>query len=33
MPIFVFGARDVEAIIGYLQSIQDEPAAPPEAPE
>jgi mono/diheme cytochrome c family protein len=28
MPIFVFSAHDVEAIIQYLESIQDEPAAP-----
>ena len=33
MPIFVFDPRDVAAIIGYLQSIQEKPAAPPEAPE
>jgi len=26
MPIFVFGPRDVEAIIFYLESIQEEPA-------
>ena len=32
MPIFVFSAHDVEAIIEYLQSIQDQPAAaePPD---
>jgi mono/diheme cytochrome c family protein len=28
MPIFVFSAHDVEAIIQYLESIQDSPAAP-----
>jgi hypothetical protein len=30
MPIFVFGPTDVEAIIDYLKSIQDnpEPAQP-----
>ncbi len=36
MPIFVFSPHDVEAIIEYLQSIQDDQAAPtqvPEAPE
>ncbi len=26
MPIFVFGPRDVEAIILYLESIQEKPA-------
>jgi mono/diheme cytochrome c family protein len=30
MPIFAFSAHDVEAIIEYLESIQDEPAAPAE---
>ena len=32
MPIFVFSAHDVEAIIQYLQSIQEQPAAaePPD---
>jgi mono/diheme cytochrome c family protein len=33
MPIFVFEPRDVAAIISYLQSIQEKPAAPPEAPQ
>jgi cytochrome c len=36
MPIFVFSPHDVEAIIQYLQSIQEDQAAPtqtPEAPE
>jgi mono/diheme cytochrome c family protein len=32
MPIFVFSPHDVEAIIEYLQSIQDQPSTP-EAPE
>jgi hypothetical protein len=26
MPIFVFSPTDVQAIIDYLQSIQDQPA-------
>ena len=30
MPIFVFSPTDVEAIIEYLESIQDEPATPAE---
>ena len=30
MPIFVFSPQDVEAIIAYLQSIQEKPAAPSE---
>lgn len=30
MPIFAFNAHDVEAIIDYLQSIQEQPASPPE---
>lgn len=30
MPIFVFNPQDVKAIIAYLQSIQDKPAAPTE---
>ncbi|HZP09669.1 cytochrome c [Methyloceanibacter sp.] len=29
MPIFVFGPTDVEAIITYLKSIQDQPAPKP----
>ena len=33
MPIFVFTPTDVAAIIDYLQSIQEKPAAPSEAPE
>jgi cytochrome c len=33
MPIFVFSPHDVEAIIEYLQSIPDEPAAPAAVPE
>lgn len=30
MPIFVFSPTDVEAIIEYLESIQDEPTPPAE---
>jgi hypothetical protein len=30
MPIFVFSPHDVEAIIEYLQSIQDQPSPPAE---
>jgi cytochrome c len=33
MPIFVFSPRDAEAIIEYLQSIQDDQAPPSERPE
>jgi cytochrome c len=33
MPIFVFSPQDVEAIIEYLESIQDVPSAPAEEPE
>ena len=35
MPIFVFSATDVEAIIEYLNSIQDQPSpsAEPEEPD
>jgi len=35
MPIFVFSATDVEAIIEYLNSIQDQPSPPaqPEEPD
>ena len=33
MPIFVFSPQDVKAIIAYLQSIQDKPAAPSEEKE
>jgi mono/diheme cytochrome c family protein len=33
MPIFVFSPQDVEAIIEYLESIQDQPSPPTEAPE
>jgi len=32
MPIFAFDPHDVEAIIEYLQSIQDEPSTPAEEP-
>lgn len=28
MPIFVFSPQDVEAIVEYLESIQEKPAAP-----
>lgn len=30
MPIFVFKAHDVDAIIAYLETIQETPAADPE---
>jgi mono/diheme cytochrome c family protein len=30
MPVFVFEPTDVEAIIEYLQSIQDQPSPPAE---
>ncbi len=33
MPIFVFGPTDVEAIIDYLKSIQDQPSPPAEQPK
>jgi mono/diheme cytochrome c family protein len=33
MPIFAFNAHDVEAIIQYLQSIQEQPAPPAAAPD
>ena len=33
MPIFVFNPHDVEAIIDYLESIQDVPSPPSEQPE
>jgi mono/diheme cytochrome c family protein len=33
MPIFVFSAHDVEAIIDYLQSIQEQPSPPAEQPD
>lgn len=33
MPIFVFSPHDVEAIIEYLQSIQEAPASPTEPQE
>ena len=29
MPIFVFNATDVQTIVDYLQSIQDQPVTPP----
>jgi mono/diheme cytochrome c family protein len=32
MPIFVFKPHDVDAIIAYLESIQEAPAAPDPAP-
>ena len=33
MPIFAFNATDVQAIIDYLQSIQEQPAAPAAQPD
>jgi cytochrome c len=33
MPIFVFSPHDVEAIIEYLQSIQEQQAPPAEQPK
>jgi cytochrome c len=33
MPIFVFSPHDVEAIIEYLESVQDVPSPPGEQPE
>ena len=33
MPIFVFSPHDVEAIIDYLQSIQEHPSPPVEQPD
>jgi mono/diheme cytochrome c family protein len=33
MPIFAFNAHDVEAIIQYLQSIQEQSAPPAAAPD
>ena len=33
MPIFVFSPHDVEAIIDYLQSIQEQPSPPVEQPD
>jgi cytochrome c len=33
MPIFVFSPTDVEAIIEYLKSIQDQPSPPAEQPK
>ena len=33
MPIFVFSAHDVEAIIDYLQSIQEQPSPPAAQPD
>jgi cytochrome c len=33
MPVFVFNPHDVEAIIQYLDSIQDEPSPPAEPTE
>jgi len=32
MPIFVFDPHDVEAIIDYLASIQEQPSPPPAEP-
>ncbi len=33
MPIFVFSPHDVDAIIDYLQSIQEKPSGTEETPE
>lgn len=33
MPVFVFTPHDVDAIIDYMQSIQEEPDAEPSEPE
>jgi cytochrome c len=33
MPIFVFSPHDVDAIIDYLQSIQEKPGGTEETPE
>jgi hypothetical protein len=33
MPIFVFSPQDVAAIIDYLESIQEKPAAPAGEPQ
>jgi cytochrome c len=33
MPIFIFGPTDVDAIIDYLQSIQENPNGANKAPE
>jgi len=33
MPIFVFSPTDVEAIIEYLKSIQDQPSPPAKQPK
>lgn len=33
MPIFVFNPTDVEAIIEYLKSIQDQPSPPATRPQ
>jgi mono/diheme cytochrome c family protein len=33
MPIFVFSPQDVEAIIDYLESIQEQPAPSSEEPK
>lgn len=32
MPVFVFNPQDVEAVIQYLESIQDVPSPPAEEP-
>jgi mono/diheme cytochrome c family protein len=32
MPIFVFGPQDVQAVIDYLESIQEQQPAPAEVP-
>jgi mono/diheme cytochrome c family protein len=33
MPIFVFNPHDIDAIIAYLESIQEVPADPGETPD
>ncbi len=33
MPIFMFGPTDVQAIIDYLNSIQEQPSPPAEQPK
>ncbi len=33
MPIFVFGPQDVQAVIDYLESIQEKQPAPDEVPQ
>jgi len=33
MPIFVFKPHDIDAIIAYLESIQETPSDPEEMPD